>query len=121
MPPALYQAKAILPNIRILGSIGNESLFRQTDGELVVIVRVDLGIGHVFRPALQAMLADHDGPTVAWLDVFRHKEDSVGNNVGPDVQHHFIAPIFRLIVDKSRSSVGGQAGRGEAPYYFVPD
>jgi len=99
MSPALYQPKAILPDIRILGSIGNESLLGQTHGELVVIVRVDLGIGHVLGPALQAMLAHHDWATFAWWDVFGHKEDSIGKNVGPDIEHHLIAPIFRLIVD----------------------
>jgi hypothetical protein len=121
MALALDQAEAVLADVWVLRRERDEALFGQPDGILVVVMRIDLGIHHLLRTALQAMLADHHGAPFARPDILGHEQNPVGENAGPDIQHHFVPAIFRLVEDQPRSRIGRYAGIGKSADHLVPN
>ena len=77
------------------------------------------GIGHVGGPAFEPVLADDHRPPLARLDVLGHEQNAVGEHVGKDVEHHFVAGVQRLVVDLPRARIGRQRRLVEAADHFV--
>src|SRR5580704_6656434 len=96
MALALNDTKAVLADVGVLRRIGDKALFSQTDGEAVVVVRVDVRVGYVSRTALQTVLAHHYGTALASRDALGDQENPVSEYAGPHIQHHFIAAILGL-------------------------
>jgi hypothetical protein len=96
-------------------------LFGQPQPVLMVGLVIDLGIGDIRRSTLQSMLADHHRTLLARLQVFGQQQDAVGEDIGPDVEHHLVPPELRLLEDQSRPRRRRQRGIGHAADDIVPD
>ena len=66
-------------------------------------------------------MADHNGTSLSGPDVFGDEEDSVSENAGPDVQHHFVAAELGLVKNLPGAWIRGHVGIGQAADHFVPD
>src|SRR5690348_10194253 len=82
---------------------------------------VACGIGGLAGTAFQTVLADYHRPSLARLDVFRHQENSIGKDAGPDIQNHFVAAELWLIVDQACAWMRRCVGIGHATDDLVPD
>src|SRR5262245_2602954 len=99
MAPTLDHAETILSNVGVLWSEGDEPLFGEPHCIAVIVVAVDLGIGYVGRPALEPVLAYHDGTPLPGGNILRHEENALGEDAGPNIEHHLVSAIFWLIED----------------------
>ena len=61
MAAALDHAEAVLADVGVLRSEGDESLLGESHGVAMVVLVVDLGIRNVRRTPFEAVLADDDG------------------------------------------------------------
>src|SRR5579885_3211895 len=88
---------AVLSAVEVVRGEGDETLLGQARGEVVIVGVV--AFHHLAREALAPMLADHHGPALAGANVLGHEQDAPGEDVRPDVQHHFVAGVLFRIVD----------------------
>ena len=107
--PSLDDAEAVLADVGILRREGDEALLGQPRGE-GVIERDDPGrIGDVGGRPSSPCWQTTTGAPLARPDVLRHQQHAVGEDLGPDVQHHFVAAELRRVVDQPRARIGRQA------------
>src|SRR5436309_5068869 len=86
----LDHAEAILSNVRILRGVSDKALLRQANSKTMIILRLDFRIGYILRSPLQAVLANDYRSALPRLKVLRHNQNAIGNDIGPDIQHHLI-------------------------------
>src|SRR6266446_1742365 len=103
---AAKPAVAVLSPVKVMRRECDETLLRQVGGE--IMVRRDVAFDHVLRDAPAAMLANHDGPPLARLEVFRQQQDSPGEDLRPYVQHYVVSGPLWIVVDAPRPGVGRQ-------------
>jgi hypothetical protein len=115
----LQGAEAVPKDVRVLRRVGDEAALGQLRRVHVIRRVIDLGIGHVLRAPLQPVLADHDRPPLARLDVLGQKQNAVSNHVRENVEHDFVASVFRLVVNLSRAGISGGERQVEAADDFV--
>src|SRR3954471_18506403 len=103
MTSSLDLPETILADVRILRAERDESFFREPNREAVIVVRINLRIGGLGGAALPAMLANDDRPSLAGANVFRYEQNPIGEYAGPDIEHHFVTPELRLVVNQFRA------------------
>src|SRR5437763_13040562 len=99
MALALNDAKTVLPDVRILRSVGDETLLGQFRRETMIEMGIAVGIGRIAGPPFQTVLADHHRPLLAGLDVLWHEQDSIRVYTRPNVEGYFVAAELRTIVN----------------------
>jgi hypothetical protein len=97
--------------------------------EVLVVVKrhvlVVLGlVEHVLGTAFEAVLRDDDGAALAGLDVLRHEEHTIADDVGIDVIGDVVAGCVRGVVglfltDVERQRRGGKAADDVVPELFA--
>jgi hypothetical protein len=120
MPFPLNEAKTVLPNVRILGSIGNKSHLGKSRSETVVVRRVHSGISNLLRAPFESVLANDYRPPLSGPYVLWDKKSSESKYTGPNVQHDLVAGELWLVIDQACAGVHGQRGRRESANDFVP-
>ena len=111
---ALDQAEAVVADVGVLRRVRDEALVGQPRGEVVVVRAIDGRIGHVARASLEAMLADDHGPAFAGVEILRHEQNPVREDVRA---RRPASPRSRGISGVNSSRVRGlrQRGSGKRP------
>src|SRR5258708_27715059 len=117
----LNLAKSVFPDVGILRRKSDKALFGQPDCKPMVVSGVNVRVGHLSRPALQAVLTDYYRPPFAGFDILRHQQNPVCEDSRPNIQHHLIAAEFWLVVNKPRASLRRHVGFWKTPNHLVPD
>ena len=111
----------VLADVRVLRRIDDVAAVRELGAEGVVGPRLRPWIDDVLWPAFEAMLADDHRPVLAGLQVFRHKQDAVGEDVRIEIERDFVAFPFRLVVDQARARVHRHGRRGQLADDLFPE
>ena len=121
MALALDEAKPIFADVWVLRSIGHEALFRQFHSEAMIVTFVGLRTGGIGSAPFQPMLANHHRTLLGRPEIFRDKQNAVGKNVRPDIQHHLVPAKLWIIVNQPCARICRQAGGRQPPDHFVPN
>ena len=85
---------------------------------------VEVRVGHILRPSLQAVLADDDGALPTLADAFGHEEDAVAEDViaagtivasllAIDVEDDLVAAQGGGVIDEAAARAQGATCRGQ--------
>ena len=118
---SLQHAEFVLTNVRILRRKNHETAFRQPRRKsLVDRERTTIAPDCVVGPALQPVLADHDGTPLPRFQVLRQEERTVNKNVGIKIEHDLVAAPGRFVVSTAGSGIGRIGRRWQASDNFIP-
>jgi hypothetical protein len=103
---------------KIVRGEGDEAAFGEPRGEVVIsgVVAFD----HITRNAAPAVLADDDRTPFAGLEVLGKQQYSPGEEFAPDVQDHFVAGPFLLVVDAAGARIGRKQRLVECAEHLFP-
>src|SRR5579872_850465 len=88
---------------------------------MMVEVRIYCRIGDILRPALQTMLADHNGPALARFNILGNEQNTVGVHTRPHIQFDLVPSKFGLVIDQSCPRIGWNIRRWQTANYFIPN
>src|SRR5262249_35423742 len=103
----LQGAELVLADVQVLRRERDEAAAGQFGRERLVGGVALLADG-VLRPALEPMLADDDRPLLAGFQVFRQKQNSIGDPIGENVEDDLVAGPVVGLVGLAAARVGGQ-------------
>src|ERR1035441_8174022 len=121
MALALQQPKAIPAYVWILRRVHDEAFFSQTRAPVAGPTVIRVGIGDGLRTPFQAVLAHNYGTAFAGLKVLGQQQNAVREYVWPDVQNHFVAAEFRMVIDEPCARIHWPTRSGQPSNDLVPD
>ena len=108
---AQHLTEAVFADVAILRCEGHEAPLGQSPRVRVIRSGVDARIGHIRRPALEPVLANHHRTLLAGLESAGHDEDAVSHHIRMHVEHHLVGGDAIGLNELAGPRRGRQRGR----------
>ena len=88
---ALQHPEAVSSPVGVVGGEDDETLLGQAGSKGPIVAKAsNVGPDHVLGKPLQTVLSHHHRAPFPGLKIFGNQQDSPGEDVGPDVEHHLV-------------------------------